>query len=134
MHVISVEPQGFFQALSDPTRIRIVRLLAEEDQEACLCEIADSLGEPQYKLSRHLKVLRQSGLLSALKDGRWIYHRLVRGTPFLDSLLDSVRALPDKGKVFASDQKKFKKRIPLREGGRCRTESASSKEKSRKIR
>lgn len=134
MHVVNVAPESLFQALSDATRIRIVRLLAEDDEEACLCEIADSLDEPAYKLSRHLKVLRQSGLVSANKEGRWIYHRLVQGTPFFDSLLASVRALPDKNKVFAVDQKKFKRRIPLRDGGRCRTETNSSKEQFRKTR
>ncbi|MGE4132558.1 MAG: ArsR/SmtB family transcription factor [Bdellovibrionales bacterium] len=134
MHVINVAPETVFQALSDSTRIRIVRLLAEGNEEACLCEIADSLDEPQYKLSRHLKVLRQSGLLSASKEGRWVYHCLVQGSPFFDSLISSIRALSDQDKMFSTDQKKFRKRIPQRDGGRCRTESVSSKEQSRKTR
>lgn len=77
MHSINIKPSEIFQALADPTRIRIVRLLAETREEACLCELVDSILEPQYKLSRHVKVLRQAGLLTAEKEGRWVYHRLV---------------------------------------------------------
>jgi ArsR family transcriptional regulator, arsenate/arsenite/antimonite-responsive transcriptional repressor len=131
MRVVSIVPHELFQALSDLTRLRIVRLLADTNEEACLCEIADSLQEPEYKLSRHLKILRQAGILSAVKEGRWVYHQIVRGESFLNLLFESVRSLPDPEKVFATDQKKFKKRIPLREGGRCRTEQNTAIKKSK---
>jgi ArsR family transcriptional regulator len=120
MHIIQVEPQVVFQALADPIRIRIIRLLAETGEEACLCELVDSLLEPQYKLSRHVKVLRQAGLLSAEKDGRWIYHRLVRDVDYLDIAYDLLRALPDSEGLFARDLQNFHNRICLREDGRCR--------------
>ena len=71
----------------------MVRLLAVTKEELCLCEMVDSLLEPQYKLSRHLKILKQSGLLTAQKEGRWVYHRLV--TPPLSDAplrLDQVAA------------------------------------------
>ncbi|MFZ5615275.1 MAG: ArsR/SmtB family transcription factor [Pseudomonadota bacterium] len=120
MHAINVKPQEIFQALADPTRIRIIRLLAETGEEVCLCELVDSLLEPQYKLSRHMKALRQAGLLSAEKEGRWVYHRLVRGVRYLDLAYDMVRALPDSDGVFAQDLHNFQQRMCLREGGRCR--------------
>ncbi len=120
MHTIDVRSHELFQALADPTRIRIVRLLAETGEEACLCELVDSLLEPQYKLSRHVKVLRQAGLLSAEKDGRWIYHRLVRGPGYLDLAYDMLQALPDSEGQFARDLQNFHQRMDLREGGRCR--------------
>ena len=72
MHLITVKPEQVFQALADRTRIRIMRLLVDTGEEICLCELVDSLQELQYKLSRHLKTLRQAGLLSAIKDGRWL--------------------------------------------------------------
>src|SRR4051812_25059008 len=78
MHVITVKAQDLFQSLADFTRVRIIYLLAKTDEEACLCELSDALEEPEYKLSRHVKILRQAGLLSAMKEGRWIYHRLVK--------------------------------------------------------
>ena len=120
MHSIHIKPQEIFQALADPTRIRIVRLLAETDEEACVCELVDSLLEPQYKLSRHIKVLRQAGLLSAAKEGRWVYHRLVEGIPYLDRLYEALKVLPDVDGCFARDVESFRQRMCLREGGRCR--------------
>ncbi len=70
MHLISVKAESIFQALADPIRIWIVRLLALSGEECCLCELVDSLLEPQYTLSKHVKVLKQVGLLTAEKDGR----------------------------------------------------------------
>lgn len=119
MHSIHIQPQEIFQALADPIRIRIVRLLAETDEEACVCELVDSLQEPQYKLSRHLKILRQAGLLSAQKDGRWIYHRLVCGVTYLNQSYEMLRALPDSDGLFARDLQNFRQRMCLREDGRC---------------
>lgn len=134
MRMILVEPQDIFQALSDNTRLRIVRLLAETNDEVCLCEISETLDEPEYKLSRHFKILRQSGLLSATKEGRWVYHQVVRNTPFLNMLIGAVQALPDSEKIFNADLKRFKKRLPLRENGRCRTDQSASMNKSTKTR
>lgn len=120
MHVIHIKPWEIFQALADPTRIRIVRLLVETGEEACLCELVDSLLQPQYKLSRHVKILRQAGLLSADKDGRWVYHRLVRGVSYLELAYDMLLALPDADGLFAHDLNNFRQRMCLREDGRCR--------------
>lgn len=120
MHAIDVKIQDIFQALADPIRIRIIRLLAETGEETCLCELVDSLLEPQYKLSRHVKILRQAGLLSAEKEGRWIYHRLVHDVAYLDLAYDMLQALPDSDGLFNRDLKNFRDRVCLREGGRCR--------------
>ena len=120
MHSINIKPQEIFQALADPTRIRIARLLARTGEEACLCELVDGLMEPQYKLSRHLKILRQAGLLTAVKDGRWVYQRLVQGVPHLDRLYDMLKEMPDSDSLFANDLANFQNRMCLREDGRCR--------------
>ncbi len=120
MHVLNIKPETVFQALSDPLRIRIVRLLSETGQEACLCELVDSLLEPQYKLSRHIKTLKQAGLLSASKDGRWIYHRLVVNTDYLINLYKMIILIPDQDGQYKEDLQRFSKRMSLRESGRCR--------------
>lgn len=120
MHVVSIPPQFVFQALADGTRIRIVRVLAAGREEACLCELVDSLLEPQYKLSRHLKVLRQVGVLAAEKDGRFVYHKLVSQHAHLKRLYAAIRALPDSEGVFAADLRRFTQRMRLRQSGRCR--------------
>lgn len=120
MHVVAVRPELVFQALADATRVRMLRVLATYREEACLCELVDSLREPQYKLSRHLKVLRQVGLLAAEKDGRFVYHRLVTRPAYLGRLCAAIRALPDPDGTFAADLRRFRSRMRLRESGRCR--------------
>ncbi|MBK9117151.1 MAG: metalloregulator ArsR/SmtB family transcription factor [Betaproteobacteria bacterium] len=120
MHVTAVELPEIFQALGDSTRLRVVRLLAASGEACCLCELVDSLHEPQYKLSRHLKILKRSGLLGTEKDGRWIYHRLVADPTYLASLYDAVMRLPDPRHEFASDLARLRGRMRLRDNGRCR--------------
>ncbi len=113
-------PQQLFAALAEATRLLVVRLLAQTGEEACLCELVDSLLEPQYKLSRHLKELRQAGVLSAEREGRWIYHRLAKRERHLRKLYAVIRSLPDPDKAFQADEQRFRERICLREDGRCR--------------
>ncbi|MEI6521526.1 MAG: metalloregulator ArsR/SmtB family transcription factor [bacterium] len=60
------------QALSDATRVRIMRLLLE--RELCVCEIVDALEEPQYKISRHLAVLKNAGLVNDWREGQWMHY------------------------------------------------------------
>jgi ArsR family transcriptional regulator len=120
MQPLDLPVEEAFRALGDPTRLRIVRLLAATHEEACLCEFVDSLLEPQYKLSRHLKILRQAGLLCAEKEGRWVYHRLASGTEQLETLYEWIAAIPDPDGDYAADRKCFEKRLAHREAGRCR--------------
>lgn len=63
-----------FRALADPTRLRIVGLLA--GGETCVCHIHESLRIPQPKTSRHLAYLRRAGLVATRKDGLWVHYRL----------------------------------------------------------
>jgi ArsR family transcriptional regulator len=64
----------FFQALADRTRLRLLHLIA--DNEVCVCFFVEVLGEPQPKISRHLAVLRNAGLVAARRDGKWMHYRL----------------------------------------------------------
>jgi ArsR family transcriptional regulator len=125
MHQINLNLHELFQALSDPSRIRIVRLLLRAESELCLCELSESLNEPEYKLSRHLKILKNSGLISSTRDGKWIYHSLVSNKKYLKSIFQAVRAFPDENKSSEKDFLRFKKRVQLRDNGRCRQNSAS---------
>lgn len=65
-----------FKACSDATRLRILFLLTE--RELCVCEIMAVLDLPQGKISRHLSVLKQYGLLTDRRDGVWIYYGLAK--------------------------------------------------------
>jgi ArsR family transcriptional regulator len=64
-----------FHALSDPRRLRIIDLL--RGGERCVCDLQSDLECAQSLLSFHLKALRDAGLVTARKDGRWIYYALV---------------------------------------------------------
>jgi len=119
MHSLTIHPEEIFQSLADETRLRVIRLMVMTNEESCLCELVDSLLEPSYKLSRHLKILRQAGLLASQKEGRWVYHRLVMKHEYLEQLYATVRALPDSDGIYSADLKRFRERLCLREGGRC---------------
>ncbi len=111
------ETAQLFKALSDPTRLRIVRLMSVNAVEVCVCELVDSLGEAQYHVSRHLRELREAGLLYTEKEGRWVYYRL-SDKEEVKQWVRFVATLP--AEPFADDQKNFEVRLRLRVGGRCR--------------
>ncbi|MDY7219262.1 metalloregulator ArsR/SmtB family transcription factor [Denitrificimonas sp. JX-1] len=72
---MSFTPTEVFKSLADDTRARIVLLITAEG-ELCVCELTESLQEAQPKISRHLAVLRTSGVLLDRRQGQWIYYRL----------------------------------------------------------
>jgi ArsR family transcriptional regulator len=63
-----------FHALSDETRLRIVGMLL--DGEKCVCNLTDALDTGQSRLSFHLKVLKDAGLVTDRRAGRWIHYSL----------------------------------------------------------
>lgn len=63
-----------FHALSDETRLEIIDLLRKGDQ--CVCELTDSLDAAQSRLSFHLRVLKDAGIVRDRKDGRWVHYEL----------------------------------------------------------
>ena len=64
-----------FQALSDATRLSILEML--RGGELCVCDLQDALDAAQSRLSFHLRVLKEAGLVSDRKEGRWSYYRIV---------------------------------------------------------
>lgn len=64
-----------FQAVAEETRFRVVQLLA--GGERCVCELQAELGAAQPRLSFHLKKLKEAGVVSDRRDGRWVHYRLV---------------------------------------------------------
>jgi predicted transcriptional regulator len=62
-----------FKALEDPTRLRIINLLLNSSEPLCVVEIVESIDTPQYKVSKHLAILKNSGLIDYTRDGTWIY-------------------------------------------------------------
>lgn len=63
-----------FKALSEETRLRIIKLL--EDGELCVCDIVAALNTIQPKVSFHLGILKEAGLIKDRKQGKWVHYRI----------------------------------------------------------
>ena len=133
MQIAKASMYEFFQALSDPHRIRIVGLMLRAKTEVCLCELAESLEEPEYKLSRHIKVLKSVGLVTSIRDGKWIYHSLVNASRHLKAVHEAIRFFPGQKSEYENDFARFKRRTLLREGGRCRQSPAGRSAKNESV-
>src|ERR1700739_2049071 len=64
-----------FRALADPTRLRLLNLIA--DREICVCYFVEILKISQPKVSRHLADLRKAGIVAARREGKWMHYKLV---------------------------------------------------------
>ncbi len=74
MEMPSDQARALLKALADPLRLRVIESLG--GGERCVCDLTTDLGLAQSKLSFHLKVLKEAGLLADRQEGRWIYYRL----------------------------------------------------------
>ncbi len=70
-----LQPVQLFKILSDETRLAIIMLLRESG-ELCVCDICEATSELQPKVSRHMAILRESGLVLDRREGKWIHYRL----------------------------------------------------------
>ncbi len=105
-----------FKALSDEHRLRIVAALIGTD-ELCVCQINELFDLAGSTVSKHLSVLQNAGIISARKQGRWIYYRLA------DNLDNTIVGCLDKligsDKTVAADKKKLAKAIKLNRQALC---------------
>jgi len=91
-----------FKALADETRLRIVVLLSEK--ELCVCQIEAALVLSQVKVSRHLTILKYSGLVKCRKEGTWVYYSLVEPRNKIEeNLFESFKKHLRKEKFFSVD-------------------------------
>jgi ArsR family transcriptional regulator len=72
---VSLTAEHLLKAMADRTRLRILVLLASAG-ELCVCELTHALDEIQPKISRHLALLREPGIVLDRRRGQWIYYRL----------------------------------------------------------
>jgi ArsR family transcriptional regulator len=79
------------KALSDPTRVKILKIL--EKRLMCVCEIQTAIGAAQSTASSHLKMLEDAGLVESQKDGLWVNYTLADGrqSPYAASILGNLR-------------------------------------------
>jgi ArsR family transcriptional regulator len=70
-----------FKALGDPTRVRLVSLIAAaDDAEACVCDLLDHVSLSQPTVSHHLKLLVDAGLITREQRGKWAYYKIANQT------------------------------------------------------
>ena len=86
------QAQLLFKVLADPVRLSVIEALGAG--ERCVCELTGELGLAQSKLSFHLKVMKDAGLLESRQEGRWIYYRL--RAEALQTLQDWLAALAER--------------------------------------
>ena len=83
-------PAFLFKTLADPTRLRLLNLLA--CGETCVCELTDTLRVVQPKVSRHLALLKRAGLVEARRNGKWMHYRWTKhGDPLIRHVLTGLR-------------------------------------------
>lgn len=99
---------NILRVLSEPIRLRLATLLASEG-EVCVCRLAEALKEPQYKVSRHLGIMRSAGLVEARREGTWMYYKLAEPScPLQSHLCDFLARGFDDHPMITSDREKLK--------------------------
>ena len=96
-----------FKVLSAPNRLRLYWLLTHVGAAICVCEAMRVLDLPQYETSKHLKQLREAGLVEAEKRGRFVYYKVK--TPvssFVQGIAQAVNAIDPES--FKEDKKRCK--------------------------
>lgn len=96
-----------FGAFANPIRLRILNLL-QEQKEICVCDLCEVLGVPQPKVSRHLALLRDTGLVAVRRDGKWKFYSLAQApTPLHRTLLRCMRTCLVEVDELAADRERL---------------------------
>ena len=74
------------KSLADPTRLKIIYLL--KNGELCVCQILEAIDKTQSTISHHLNIMKKEGVLSARKEGKWIYYKLAN-----ENIIDSLEEI-----------------------------------------
>jgi ArsR family transcriptional regulator len=109
--VLQMELVKIYECLCDPTRLRLLNVLAQGP--VCVCHFQDVLGEPQVKISKHLAYLRERGLVESERQGNWVIYGLAANRSRelqanLACLQECAQSIP----VFKRDRARLKKIEP----------------------
>jgi ArsR family transcriptional regulator len=104
-----INPDSLFSVLSDSTRLRALMLILGEG-EICVCEITFALEESQPKISRHLALMREAGIVESRREGLWMHYRIHPSLPewsreVLSNIVDQLVGLSP----YRDDKKKLNK-------------------------
>ncbi len=119
MQLVLEQPADLFAVLGDRVRLRLACCLTNVKDGLCVCELVDSLDEPQPNVSRHLRLMKSAGLVEEQRQGRWVYYRLKNAEhPFYDNLrccIENVCCCAD----IQADLRRLRERLRLRQEGKC---------------
>lgn len=98
---------NLFKALSDPNRLRIIKML--QIKPLCVCEITEILGLAASTVSTHLTILKKAGFVEDYKDGKWINYSLSKNLkkPEISSLMTSMHFILEDDEVIKKDRTKL---------------------------
>jgi ArsR family transcriptional regulator len=100
------EMELLFRALVDPTRLRLLNLMG--DDEICVCYLVETLNLSQPKISRHLAYLRRAGVVVTRREGKWMHYRVVTPeNPHAAVILREIRAWLAHDKGMQSDRQRL---------------------------
>lgn len=94
-----------FKALSDPNRVRIIKML--ESRKLCLCEVSSILKLANSTVSKHLSILKNAGLIIDDKDGKWVNFELVSSpeSVYVQDLLGLMKKYSNNDALVKNDLK-----------------------------
>ncbi len=95
-------PVEILSALAEPTRLAAMKLL-QDGREHCVCELMRGLGASQSRMSRHMAVLRNAGLVVDRRDAQWVRYRMTPNLPAdVAALLEAALALSNSARREAA--------------------------------
>jgi len=105
--------EDVMKAVSDPTRVRILKIL--EGGELCVCQVIAVIGLGQSTVSKHLYLLRSAGLIRDRKDKKWVHYSLdcKSGNPYAAEMLRNLRKWLNEDPVIAQDRDRTVKAIKI---------------------
>ena len=101
------------KALSDETRLRIVKLL--QARELCVCELIQVLDMSQPRISRHLSILKNAGLVNDRREGKWVHYSLTNGNGnnLNQIILKTMAVIGNDALTVQNDQENLNKAVKL---------------------
>lgn len=112
-------PDSLFGIFSDPTRLRALMLIQSE-REVCVCELTFALQESQPKISRHLALMRDMGIVESRREGTWMHYRISGTLPeWSKEILAQVHARLTTLSPYREDKKQLAQMSNRPERGRA---------------
>jgi ArsR family transcriptional regulator, arsenate/arsenite/antimonite-responsive transcriptional repressor len=104
-----------FEILGDETRLRIMKILLEKEG-LCVCEIIQALGTSQTRVSKHLRILKDAGLVKSKKKGLWVHYSINKNSSKnIKEVLLLLKHILNDDRILIKDRKRLSKAVKLSE-------------------